>query len=421
MSGYQSSATRHVFDNGLILLVQENHFNQTVAISGRLKAGGMHDSPDLCGCANFAANMLTRGTESRTWEEIAEVTESVGASLGFGGNTETVSIEGLSLAKDVDRVLDVLNDTLRFPTFPEEEIEKHRRQVYSWLKAWEDDTDYVSDRMLREMVYPENHPYHWSVHGTEASVGKLRQDTLSRFHARYYRPDALILAIIGDVDTPEIIEKIQRVMGDWVGGGESQPLSVPPVAYREKAVRIKSLMDKSQVNIALGHKGIPRTNPDCYAFDLMNRILGGSAGLARLFGRVRDVQGLAYSVWSAFTPSLGEGLFYAGAGVNPDNVDRAIDSILHEIDLMKTEGVTEEELSDAQNLVVGNFALTLETNKGVAAVLLLAELFGLGIDYPMRQESIYRGVTQDEVAAAADKYLHPDRCCVAIAGPYHSQ
>ena len=414
----QSLATRHVFNNGLTLLIQENHFNETVAVSGRLKAGSMYDPLNLYGCADFVANMLTKGTEKRTWEEIAEVTESVGASLNVGGSSETVSIEGRLLAKDFDRVLDVLNDILRNPNFPQEEIEKHRHQVNSWFQAWEDDTDYVADRMLRELIYPEEHSYHWCVQGTDKSVERLQREALIEFHARYYRPDALILAIVGDVDIREVIEKVDAVMGDWTANGERPPFTVPPVEYRERQVTIKSMMDKSQVNIELGHKGIARTNPDCYTFDLMNRILGGSAGIARLFGRVRDEQGLAYSVWSSFAPSIGEGLFHASAGVNPANVDKAIKSILSELELMKSEGISEQELLDAQNLVVGNFALTLETNKGIAAVLLLAELYGLGLDYPMRHESIYRSISRAQVNEITQKYLHPDRCSIAIAGPY---
>ena len=130
MSNYQSPATRHVFDNGLTLLIQENRFNQTVAISGRLKAGSMYDHGGFYGLSDAVANLLTKGTENRTWEEIAEATESVGANLGASASTETVSIEGRLLSRDFDRVLDVLNDILRAPNFPQEELEKHRHQVH---------------------------------------------------------------------------------------------------------------------------------------------------------------------------------------------------------------------------------------------------------------------------------------------------
>lgn len=419
MSKQQSPTTRHVFDSGMTLLVQENHFNQTVAISGRLKAGSMYDPYDCYGLAAAVANMLTKGTENRTWEDIAEATESVGASLSAGGSTETVSIEGRLLSKDFDRVLDVLNDILRAPNFLQEELEKYRHQVHSWLKAWEDETDDVADRLLREAVYPNEHPYHWRVQGTEASVTRIERDALVDFHASYYRPDSLILAIVGDVDTHAVIEKIDAAMGDWKVDGEKPSFTIPPVEYGEKQVLVKPMMDKSQANIELGHKGIARTNPDFYTINLMNAVLGGSAGIARLFGRVRDIQGLAYSVWSSFTPSMGEGLFHASAGVNPANVDKAINSILHEVELMKSDGITEEEFSDAQNLIIGNFALALETNRGLAAVLLTAELYGLGLDYLEKHESIYRDLTRAQVNAAAQKYLHPDLCSIAIAGPYH--
>ena len=418
MSNYQLPATRHVFDNGLTLLIQENHFNQTVAISGRLKAGSMYDHQGFYGLSDIVANMLTQGTKNRTWEEIAEATESVGANISVAGSTETVSIEGRLLSKDFDRVLDVLSDILRAPRFPQEEIEKHRHQVYSWLKAWEDETDDVADRLLREVVYPDVHPYHWRVQGTEESVKRIQRDALVNFHACYYRPDSLILVIVGDVETQAIIEKIDAVMGDWTVNAEKPPFTIPAVEYGEKQIVVKPMMDKSQANIELGHRGIARTNPDFYTINLMNAVLGGSAGIARLFGRVRDVQGLAYSVWSSFTPSIGEGLFHASAGVNPANVDKAINSILHEIELMKSDGITEDELSDAQNLIVGNFALALETNRGLAAILLSAELYELGLDYLERHESIYRSITRAQVGEAAQKYLHPDLCSIAIAGPY---
>lgn len=128
------------------MLIQEKHFNKTVAIGGRLKAGGLYDPLNLPGCSGFVANMLTKGTENRTREEIAEDIESVGASLNLWGNTETVNIDGRLLSKDFDRILDVLNDILRRPKFPQAEIEKHCHHIFSCFKAWEDDTDYVADR-----------------------------------------------------------------------------------------------------------------------------------------------------------------------------------------------------------------------------------------------------------------------------------
>ena len=107
-------------------------------------------------------------------------------------------------------------------------------KVFSWLKAWEDETDDVADRLLREVVYPEQHPYHWRVQGTEESVSGIQREALVEFHASYYRPDSLILAIVGDVETPAIIQKIDAAMGDWTANGERPPFTIPAVEYGEK-------------------------------------------------------------------------------------------------------------------------------------------------------------------------------------------
>jgi zinc protease len=133
---------------------------------------------------------------------------------------------------------------------------------------------------------------------------------------------------------------------------------------------------------------------------------------------VRDVQGLAYGVWSSFSANLGEGPFIARAGVNPQNVERAIESILNEISRLKNYGITEQELADAKEMIIGNFALSLEKSSGIANVLLNAEIYGLGLDYTKKHEQIYRAITKEQVEQAAAKYLHTEKCSLVIAGPY---
>ena len=428
--------TRQQLSNGVTLIIQENHFNPTVSIVGYLKAGSIYDGASLfnseqkpppLGTADFVAEMLMNGTTTRTWQQIAGDVESVGATIDIWGQRETIGIVSDLLVRDFDTVLDVLQDVLRNPTFPVEEIDKHRYQLHSAFMAWEDDTYSVSSRMLQELVYPEDHPYHHRVQGTEDSINQIAQQTLIDFHERLYRPDRLVLVITGDVDTNQVISKMGDVFGDWsVGlGPETESVAdlstwIPEVLLGKPTKQVHSMMDKSQVDIALGHKGVTRSNPDCEALYLMNQVLGGSAGIARLFNRVRDIQGLAYSVWSSLTPATGEGAFTAGAGVDPKNVDRAVESIVQEIRAIKDQGITSEELSDVQNLTVGNFVLTLETNKGVASALSIAQLHNLGLDYIDRHEEIYRQITLDQVNAVAQKYLFPDQICLAIAGPYQA-
>ena len=413
-----SKPKREVLENGLVIIVQENHTLPTVSISGRVKAGGLYDTPETAGRADFVANMLQKGTKTQTWQQIAEEIEAVGADIEVWGGMEASGFASRFLKKDFDRILPVLADVLRNPGLPEEEIEKHRNQVRSWFKSEDDNPAQVADRELRALVYPAEHPYHRRTEGYEETISKFGRDELMEFYHRYYRPDATMMAVVGDVNAEEVIGKIKEAFGDWEVEGEAALLVVPSVEIRESARKIIPMMDKSQVEIFLGHKGIRRTDADFYAVDVMNRILGGSAGLGRLFSQVRDVQGLAYHVRSSFEAHSGEGPFIARAGVNPKNVQKAIQSILNEIKNLKESGASEVELADAKEMIVGTFSISMETNNGIANVLLYAELYGLGLDYPEKHSQIYRSVTKEQVEEAAQKYLHPDKCSLVTVGPY---
>ena len=189
--------TRCQLSNGVTLIIQENHFNPTASIVGYLKAGSIYDgtllsnseqnSPPL-GTADFVAEMLMNGTTTRTWQQIAGEVESVGATIDIWGQRETIGIVSDLLVRDFDTVLDVLQDVLRNPNFPVEQIDKHRYQLHSTFMAWEDDTYSIASRMLRELVYPEGHPYHHRVQGTEDSINQITQQMLIDFHQRLYRP-----------------------------------------------------------------------------------------------------------------------------------------------------------------------------------------------------------------------------------------
>jgi len=409
---------RVVLDNGLVLITAENRVLPVVAISGRLKAGGMYDTDEQAGIGDFVAHTLAKGTSSRTWQQVAEEIESVGASINFWGGIETASFSARLLTKDFEKVLSVLSDVLLHPIFPKEEIEKYQAQLRSRLKSWDDNPSSVADREIRTLIYPAGHPYHRRLQGYEETISKFKGDELFSFYHQYYRPDVAIIAVVGDIEAEDVREKIKNTFGDWKADGKPADFVIPPVKMQEASKKSISMMDKSQVEIALGHNGISRKNPDFYAVDVMNRILGGSAGLGRLFNYVRDVEGLAYGVWSSFSAGLGEGPFIARAGVNPQNVQRAIQSILNQIQQLKEDGITEQELEDAQNMLAGTFALSVETNGGIANVLLNSELFGLGLDYPKKHAQIYRAVTKEQVEKAALKYLHPDKCSLVTAGPY---
>lgn len=414
------SAQKTLLPNGLTVLVQERHDLDTVALAGRLRAGSLLDDPARPGVADFVANLLLKGTATRTWEEIAEALDFRGAHLNFWGGEETVGFSGHGVSRHLDTLLELLADALRRPTFPPEEVEKHQRQVFTWLHTWDGEPDRVAYKELRRLLYPPHHPFHRRMQGEREEVEAITREDLVAFHGRAYRPDGMILAIVGDVEASATFEAVERFFGDWPGAGELLPLDLPEVPWAGRPERtVVSFPDKSQAEVRLGHRGIGRRHPDFYAVDVMNRVLGGSAGIGRLFNRVRDVEGLAYGVWSHFQAMWNAGPFVAGAGVAGPNVDRALASIEREIRLLRgDEPPTSEEVADVIAQITGSFALSIETPSGLAKVLVEAEFYGLGLDYPQRHGDLYRAVSRDQVIAAAQTHLQPDSLATVVAGPY---
>jgi zinc protease len=412
------TVTRTTLDNGLTILVKENHTNASVTLRGRLRAGGLYDTNQTSGLAHFAVAALQRGTRKRTFQQLNTELDRNGMSFGIGAGMETVGIGGKSLVEDFERLLDIVADVLMHPTFPRNETEKLRAEILADLREADDDTQHVSYREFRALCYPPSHPYHRLADGRVETVKKLALKSLADFHARYFRPDALTLVIVGDVTAEQAIEKIEKKLGKWKGKGEPAPHSIPDAPRLKQIVKkIAPLGGKIQADIVLGYPGVRRNDPDFYPLSLGDLIFGRLGLYGRLGANVRDKQGLAYYVYSGMEANLGAGPWAVHAGVNPQNVDRAVEGIIAEIKRLRTEPVTQDELSEAKDFLTGSLALRLETNEGVAATLSDIELFGLGLDYLQRYPNIIRSITAEEILAVTQKYAQIENYALAIAGP----
>lgn len=414
--------TRVALKNGMVVIVQENHSNRTVAIRGKLNAGGYFDPPEKHGLASFVARMLPRGTEQRSALDIARETDFVGASVDTSSDTEMARFSAKGISKDFGLLLDVLSDELRGPSFPQEQIDKLKGQTISQLDQEKEDPGDRAAREFNRNVFPAGHPYHpQTIEEDQASIRSLTRDDLVGFHQKYYGPESAVIVIVGDVKADEAVAAVQKYFSDWEPTGAVHKVEIPrtPVAAKPSK-EIIPIKDKSQVNVVLGHAGqLERTDPDYYAANVMNYILGGGGGLeSKLGDRIRDEMGLVYFVYSYFDASLGAGPWIASFGSNPANVDKAINAATEVIRAYVDKGPTKKEFTEAVDYIVGVFPIRLETNDGVANVLLGSEIYGLGMDYIQRYPKIYRSVTMDQVRAAARKYLHPDRLTLVIAGPY---
>lgn len=411
------SIVRHEFDNGMIALVRENFSSPSVVIEGALWAGSLDEPDARAGLAGFVAEALTRGTQRRTFAQIYEEIESVGASLGIEGGRHMTGFGAKGLAEDLGLLLDILSDVLRHPVFPGEEIEKVRGEIMTDFQIRAHDTRRQASLEFRALAYP-NHPYGRSPEGYPETVIPITRDDLAAFHQTYYSPQGMIVAVVGAVKAEQALELLGQVFGDWTNPLRPERAALPPVepitSVRERRIPMPG---KTQSDIVMGWIGPARKDPDYLDAALANTILGIFGMYGRLGDNVRDAQGLAYYSYSRLEGGLGPGPWAAVAGVNPINVERAVNSIRDEIRRMQDEPVGEDELADNKAYLTGSLPLRLETNEGVAQALLDIERYGLGLDYLQRYTSLINEMTPARIQAVAQKYLNPDAYALAVAGP----
>lgn len=412
------SIVRRVLPNGIVCLVRENHASPAVVIQGMIRAGHVDVNPEKAGLAGVTAGLLDRGTVSRTSAQIAEEVEAVGASLHLGAGWHTTAFGAKCLAEDLDLILGVLADVLQHPVFPSEEIEKVRGEILTDLEERENNTRRMADLEFRALAYPRPHPYGVSPQGYRDTIERLTREDLSDFYKEHYGPRDMLVAVVGGVSAESIHDRVEAVLGGWRGAGPVKPSDLPslePLAeVRRKTV---SLSGKTQSDIVLGVRGPARKSSDYLAARLADMVLGGFGLMGRLGKNVRDEQGLAYYALSRLEGGLGPGPWMAIAGVNPQNVERAVDSILAELRRLRDTPVEPGELDDAKAYMTGSLPILLETNEGVARALLEMELYNLGLDYLQRYPGLIEALTADEVQEAARTYLNPEAYALAIAGP----
>jgi zinc protease len=409
------SVTRVVLDNGLVVLVRENHAAPVTVIDGYLPTGSIHDPLGKSGLASFVANMLNRGSTNYDFDTFNNNIESVGASMAAGADDHVTNFGATSLSEDFPNMLQILSDILRRPTFPAHHVQRLRGQKLVQIQERDEDTQEVAAMRFYEMLYPE-HPYGRSTAGYTDTVTSIDRNDLLEFHAAHYSPRGAIMVVVGDVETNAVIDLIQQQLGSWQGPPPDQ--SVPPIPVLESVRRQDSVLPgKVQSDIMLGNTAVARHHPDYFAVRVANTILGRFGMMGRLGENVREEQGLAYYVYSSQDTGPNTGIWYAAAGVNPANVDQAIISIQEEFALMAAEPVSDEELADTQAYLTGVLPLQLETNDGVASTLLSMEWNGLGLDYLYRYNDLVRAITTEDVQRVAQSYLRPDAYVLSTAGP----
>jgi zinc protease len=409
---------REKLDNGLVVLVFQNPSVESVVISGSLSAGSMYENDRETGLASMTASALMRGTQNRSFEQIHSSLEDIGADLNLSAGPHKVGFNGKALAEDLPVLLDVLADVLRHPTFPAPQVERLRGETLTWLQYREFDTRARASRAFRQTLYPTTHPYHYSVRGTLQTIPLITVEAIQAYHKRSYSPRGMVLCIVGNVEPQTAIDAVRRYFADWDNDNALYAEEFPVLAPLEQVRRVDvPIKGKTQSDIVMGVVGPSRFAADYQAANMANSILGQFGMMGRIGDVVREKSGMAYYASSRMEGGLGPGAWSISAGVNPANIDRAIELSAQEIERLISELVDEEELADNQAYYTGRLPLQLESSEGIAGTILTMETYMLGLDYLLNYHDMIYGITREQIREAAQRYWNPKGFVVAVAGP----
>jgi zinc protease len=405
---------RWTMPNGLVVLLVERHTIPAVEAHLVIKTGAVADPSGREGLAALTADLLTKGTATRSAVEIAEAIDFIGGSLTAQAADDFSSLTLTTLKKDLPTAVGVMADVLLHAAFPAAEVERQRRETLSGIQGAKDDPEDVAEKAFAPLVFGP-HPYRHPVEGLDTTVPLLTREEVVAFHRTYYRPNNAILALVGDLGSREARRAVKAALGGWEKKA-IPPLLVPPAPpIAEKTV---SLIEKdlTQATIVLGHLGIARNDPDFYPVTVMNYILGGGGFASRLMTTIRDNRGLVYGISSGFDAKRFPGSFSVSLQTKTASADEAIGAALDEIRRIREEGVADAELRAAQDYLAGSFPLRLDTNAKLARLLAAVEFYDLGLGYFEDYPRAIRAVTLDDVRRVAAAHLDPERYVLVVVG-----
>jgi zinc protease len=407
---------RQVLPNGIVFLGRENFSSPSVVISGYLWAGALQERPDRAGLAAMTAASLMRGTQERTFEQIYESIESIGARLSFSAGKHSTSFSGKALAEDLGMLLDLLLEALRQPSFPKRQVDRLRAEMLTSLAIRDQETGARADLAFNGLIYP-GHPYSVPTDGYKETVTNLTAADLRAFHRAHYRPGGMVICVVGGVKAEAAAASVVERFEGWKGNGRAVQLELPGIDKLKGLHRDHvTLEGKSQTDVVMGVPGPPRSDPDFLAAALANNILGRFGMYGRIGDVVREEAGLAYYAYSSLVGGHGPGPWEIVAGVNPKNLDRAIELIRKEMRKMSSRSPSQGELEDNQANFIGRLPLQLETNEGVAGAIVNAERHALGMDYYQRYPGLVASFAAKDILRVSKRFLDPDNMAIASAG-----
>jgi predicted Zn-dependent peptidase len=408
---------RVVLDNGMVIYLLEDHELPLVSLSAVMRTGGWLEPADKVGVAALTgAVMRTGGGGSRTAEQVDEELEqfAIDINMSMGRQSASASLDVLS--KDFDRGLKIFAGLLRQPAFEGPRVELAKLQTIEGIRRRQDSPGSIVGREFLKQLYGAEHPS--ARESTIESIKGIRREDLVEFHGRTVHPNGIILGVTGDFKRDEMIALLRETFGDWKKG-EVPELKIADVrdAGGSSIVRFVN-KDTSQTHLRIGHLTIREDDPDYVPVAIANDILGGSSFRSRLFNDVRTKRGLAYSVGSRLNVGMhDQGVWLMRAETKLPSTQEVISRFVSNLERMRTELVTDEELAEAKEAYVNSFVFSFASPSAIVGRFAELEYDGLPKDFLQQLRARVIALKKEDILRAAKKHFHPDRLTIVAVGP----
>src|SRR5215210_2738502 len=407
---------RHVLSNGIVVYAVEDHDLPLVNISTLVRTGSYLDPAGKEGLAALVGSqMRAGGTQKMTAEQFDEAADFLAAQISSGVGSTQGSANLNLLAKDVDKGLSLYFDMLHTPAFQEDRLKLAKSQILQAMERRNDNTSAIESREWGRLLYGSEH--FSSKETTKASVESITRQDLVDFHQKYFQPGGFIIAASGDFKTAELLAKLEAAFKGWPSNKMAVPNVPKPTLTPVAGIYTVNKSDVNQGRVSIGHTGSMRDNPDAYAIEVMNDILGGGGFTSRITSRVRSDEGLAYSAGSSY----GMGVYYPGTfrasfQSKSATTSQAIQIVLEEITRIRASKVSAEELETSKNSAIETFPRIFATAAQIAGTFAQDEYTKRPADYWDTYRQRIAAVTADDVQRVAQKYLDPSKLVILVVG-----
>jgi zinc protease len=411
-SNTDNAIQKIVLTNGLTLLVKEDHRLPFVEFRAVFKGGVLAENAANNGTTMLLAKMLIKGTTTRSAEEIATEIESVGGHIDSYGGNNSFGINAEVLSEDFATGLNLLTDVILHPVFPADELEREKEIQIAGIRSRKDELLKSASLAMRQALFG-NSGYGLDSLGSEESAAQVSVSGLKAFHQKLTVPNNCVLAIFGAINAGEIKTAVEKAFASWKPAADVSLSAASPALGSPK--RVEETRDKKQAVLVIGFPGTTLADDDRYALDLLQECCSDLG--SRLFLRIREQLGLAYYVGAQNFAGLVPGYFAFYTGTEPAKVALVEKELLAEAELLRTDGLTAEELKRAKAKIIGQKKISRADLGNLASTSALDELYGLGWQRAELDDATYAAVTLEQIKAAAQKYLNPAALVISVVKP----